>query len=111
MTHIIYGTVGHCVPMSAYILPQLTSGKSLSYNKFDTIHTKIYHIYVYLIVHIFTNMNTFTFHFFVLHLYITGEDSLHITEQEGSWFGKPGLLVSMCTLSVSLQPRYSWSAV
>ena len=111
MTHIIYGTVGHCVPMSAYILPQLTSGKSSSYNKFNKFNINIYHIQVYLIIHIFTNMNTFTFHFFVSHLYITGEDSLHITEQEGSWFGKPGLLVSMCTLSVSLQPRYSWSAV
>ena len=53
MTHIIYGTVGHCVPMSAYILPQLTSGKSSSYNKFDTIHIKIYHTYVYLVIHIY----------------------------------------------------------
>ena len=42
MTHIIYSTVGHCVPMSAYILPQLTSGKSSRYDKFYTIHIKIH---------------------------------------------------------------------
>ena len=53
---------GHCVPMSAYILPQLLSGKPVCLPSPQQVE----------------NNPKFT----------PGDDSLHITEQEGSWFGK-----------------------
>ena len=51
-------SAGHCVPMSAYILPQLTSGNTI------------------LVLSEWGNAKL-----------LPGDDSLRITEQEGSWFG------------------------